>query len=75
MTFNYSCYPDPPEDPPEDPKPEDQKVVTCPYCGTEDVLLVQTYDASAGITKEYECCVCDHSWVISLSHDDDDIPF
>jgi len=62
-----------PPDPPEDPEPT--PAVTCPYCGAEDALLVSTYNTPAGITQQYECCDCDHSWVTHTSHDDDDIPF
>lgn len=48
---------------------------SCPVCGSEETNLVKKYTRGYKLIKEYECMDCDHSWMINVLDDDDDIPF
>ena len=71
MTFNYPCFPDPPEDPPE-PTPGP----ACPNCGSGETILQQYPTRPKYIYDEFFCFDCGESWVVQRDTvDDDDIPF
>ena len=63
-----------PPDPPQESA--DKSIITCPFCGSEEVGIVTKRIIKGKLITEYECYDCDKEWVkTNETVDDDDIPF